>query len=1184
MPQFIYKKFLSPVDPVSGNYAPARHRSDGQTNAQQATYIEELKKVNEELREARRAALNLMEDAIAAKEALQKSEVKFRTLFESMDEGYILCEVIFDKNEKPVDILYLEANDAAVRMTGTELAGKTTRQLDPNFEQYWFDTWGRVAKTGMPERHEYCSGPLGVWYSFYVFKIGGVKDTKVAVVYEDITLQKHQQQRQEFLLKLSDALRAKSEPIEVQETITHVTMDHFKSDRCYYCEIEADQAIIRRDAAKEGFTSVAGVYSMNDIPIFKAIVEAGKYIIVNDVTTTASVDESLRQLCIQLQVISFIDVPVIKNDIIVGILCIVQSEPRNWTEFEIQLAEEVAQRTWTDIERAKVEKTLRESEERKEFLLKLNDAIRQLNDPAEIQYEAARLVAEQLNADRVHFAEITPDEQLVIRKEYVRGDAPSLAGKVLKPEVIAAVKLQVEEPVVIPDTQAFSLLSDEEKAALAEAKIRSQLSVALSRMGKKVATFSVDQTTPREWKPLEISILQEAAERTWGAVERAKVEEALRQNEALLAKELEDTRQLQKISSRMIEKGDLHALFDALIDSAIDFMHSDSASIQILNAEGNQLLLVAWKGFDPQSAEFWKNVAAGSTTTCGKALESKTRAVIPDVNASKEVSKEDLKEYHRSGIVATQSTPLISRSGKCVGMMSTHWKRVYEPSEREFRLFELLTRQVADLIERKQSEDALRHSEERFRTLTNVVPQLIWTNDGNGKADFFNERWYQYSGLNYEESFGPGWEAIVHPDDAASVKKWNDALAKGDVFETEYRLRAHDGSYCWFIGRNVPLKDDTGKIIGWFGSATDIERIKKAEESLRLSEELNRIALLSAEMGAWDWDVVNGNIEGNEQYFQLLGVPEHGKKSFDFFLEFLHPGDRKRVQNELNHAVEDGVYHSEFRIIRADTHKERWMNVYARAVSNENKRTTRMVGVMYDITRRKKMEQQKDDFIGIASHELKTPLTTIKVYVELLCEIFKEKNDTTGVTYMQKLDGQVDRITELVGALLDTAKLAEGQLKLDLQEFDMNELIERQIKDLKHLSKAHKLVFKPGKLEKVTADKERIGQVITNFITNAVKYSPKGGEVLITSEEVQGGVKVSVHDIGIGIPEELQEKVFDRFFRINNPDVKTFPGMGIGLYIAQGIIRRHHGNIGVKSHSGEGSEFYFFVPYNSDSE
>jgi PAS domain S-box-containing protein len=1015
MPQSIYKKILSPLDPLPGSYSPPHQRNGIYADSQQPAYIEELKKVNEELKEARRAALNLMEDAIAAKEALQKSEVKFRTLFESMDEGYILCEVIFDENEKPVDILYLEANDAAVRMARKELAGKTTRQLDPNFQQHWFDTWGRVAKTGMPERYEYCPRPLGVWYSFYVFKIGGAKDTKVAAVYEDITQRKQQEQRQEFLLKLSDALRTKSEPIEVQETITRVTMDHFKSDRCYYCEIEADQTIIRRDAARQGFTSVAGVYSMNDIPVFKVVVEAEKPIIVNDVATTASLDESLRQLCIQQQVISFIDVPVIKNDITAGILCIIQSEPRKWTEFEIQLAKEVAERAWTDIE-------------------------------------------------------------------------------------------------------------------------------------------------------------------------RAKAQQALHESEALLAKELDDTRKLQKISSRMIKKGDVGSLYEALLNSAAGFMHADCASIQILNPEGNQLLMAAWKGFHPASAEFWKYVGTDSTSICGKALEIKTRVVISDINNWNQISKEDLDEYRRSGIVATQSTPLITRSGKCVGMISTHWRRVYEPSEREFRLFDLLTRQVADLIERKQSEDALRHSEERLRTLTNVVPQLIWTNDGNGKADFFNERWYQYSGLNYEESFGPGWEAIVHPDDAASVKKWNDALAKGDVFETEYRLRAHDGSYCWFIGRNVPLKDDTGKIIGWFGSATDIERIKKAEESLRLSEELNRIALLSAEMGAWDWDVVNGNIEGNEQYFQLLGMPEHGKKSFDFFLEFLHPGDRKRVQNELNHAVEEGVYHSEFRIIRADTHKERWMNVYARAVSNDNKRTTRMIGVMYDITRRKKMEQQKDDFIGIASHELKTPLTSIKVYVELLCEIFKEKNDTTGVTYMQKLDGQVDRITELVSALLDTAKLAEGQLNLDLQQFDMNELIERQIKDLKHLSKTHKLVFKPGKLEKVTADKERIGQVITNFITNAVKYSPKGGEVLITSEEVQGGVKVSVHDIGIGIPEELQEKVFDRFFRINNPDVKTFPGMGIGLYIAQGIIRRHHGNIGVKSHSGEGSEFYFFVPYNSDSE
>ena len=463
------------------------------------------------------------------------------------------------------------------------------------------------------------------------------------------------------------------------------------------------------------------------------------------------------------------------------------------------------------------------------------------------------------------------------------------------------------------------------------------------------------------------------------------------------------------------------------------------------------------------------------------------------------------------------------------------------------------------------------------------MPQIIWTNDANGKPNFFNERWYKYSGLDFKDSIGLGWEAIVHADDAASSRElWQKALSTGTIFDAEYRLRCHDGNYCWFIGRNVPLKDDNGRITGWFGSATDIEELKKAEESLRLSEELNRIALLSAEMGAWDWDVTQGTLEANEQYFQLLGaMAEPGKKSLDFFLKFLHTDDYQRVHDELKKAIEEGIYHSEFRIVRADNQQVKWMNVYARAVANENNAATRMIGVMYDITARKKMEQQKDDFIGIASHELKTPLTSIKIYAQLLCEIFKEKNDAMGVGYMQKLDGQVDRITELVGRLLDTAKLAEGQLTLEVQQFDMNELIERQLKDLQHLSRPHDLVFKPGKLEKVNADKERIGQVITNFISNAVKYSPKGGEVLITSEDVEGGIKVSVRDVGMGIPPELQEKVFDRFFRVSNPGVKTFPGMGIGLYIAQNIITRHKGSIGVESKVGEGSEFYFFLPYDS---
>lgn len=139
-----------------------------------------------------------------------------------------------------------------------------------------------------------------------------------------------------------------------------------------------------------------------------------------------------------------------------------------------------------------------------------------------------------------------------------------------------------------------------------------------------------------------------------------------------------------------------------------------------------------------------------------------------------------------------------------------------------------------DATDQKQGEQKLQASEARFRTLSNAVPQIIWTNTAAGEANYFNGRWYDYSGLSYEESYGLGWQAIVHAEDAlASVENWHDALAKGEVFDTEYRLRRADGSYRWHIGRNVPLCNDEGEIIAWFGSATDIEELKQTQVALR---------------------------------------------------------------------------------------------------------------------------------------------------------------------------------------------------------------------------------------------------------------------------------------------------------------------------------------------------------------
>ncbi len=135
-----------------------------------------------------------------------------------------------------------------------------------------------------------------------------------------------------------------------------------------------------------------------------------------------------------------------------------------------------------------------------------------------------------------------------------------------------------------------------------------------------------------------------------------------------------------------------------------------------------------------------------------------------------------------------------------------------------------------DITTHREAEAAIAESELRFRTLANALPQVIWTNEADGRASYFNQGWHDYTGLSFEQSNGPGWQAVVHPDDApASTEKWLNALAAGEIFDTEYRLRRADGAYRWFIGRNMPLKDEAGRVLGWFGSATDIHDLKEAE-------------------------------------------------------------------------------------------------------------------------------------------------------------------------------------------------------------------------------------------------------------------------------------------------------------------------------------------------------------------
>ena len=489
-----------------------------------------------------------------------------------------------------------------------------------------------------------------------------------------------------------------------------------------------------------------------------------------------------------------------------------------------------------------------------------------------------------------------------------------------------------------------------------------------------------------------------------------------------------------------------------------------------------------------------------------------------------------------------------------------------------------------DITARARAELDLLQSQQRLQTVTDLIPDLLWSTEPDGKIYWFNKRWNDYTGefLNMADSqmAFTGWSSVIHPEDLDRVTEvWRESLMERKTLETQVRLRKADGIYRWHLTRVVPLTGDENQLVSWFGSATDIDQLKMTEQALSVSEERYRIALHSAEMIAWDWDIVTDVLVWNEDNSSVVNKNGTQKKTA-LLTRYVQPKDQEFLTTMLEKAVETaGTFQAEFRVMNGDSTKNTWVSAYGRSVSSENGKAKRMAGVIYNITHRKMLENQKDDFFGIASHELKTPVTSIKAYAEVLQEMAAEAQDIRSVSVVEKLNKQVDRLTSLINNLLDTTKIFEGQLTIQREEFNINELIAERAEDMQPLTRKNTITLGlDPDIPNVLADRERIRQVLTNLISNAIKYSPGGGDIIIQSELKENELKVSVKDSGIGIPHDLKTKVFDRFFRVKNPRVHSFPGMGLGLYITAGIVHQHGGRILVDEKQEPGTLIYFTLP------
>jgi PAS domain S-box-containing protein len=366
-------------------------------------------------------------------------------------------------------------------------------------------------------------------------------------------------------------------------------------------------------------------------------------------------------------------------------------------------------------------------------------------------------------------------------------------------------------------------------------------------------------------------------------------------------------------------------------------------------------------------------------------------------------------------------------------------------------------------------------------------------------------------------------------------------------------------------------------IIGWLRQTIDTLIEREADERRRLQAIVQQLPV-----GIIITDQKGKILQGNKQVELLLG-----KKIRESIIAGKTTGNEIRYNNKPVQpsqwpiaqifATGKPVIGKEFSIKRADG-RDMFVQISASLVHNINDKVIAGVSIITDITEQKEMEARKDDFVNMASHELKTPLTSMKLYIDSLQVKVKKLGDERVDRTVAGLKNQTERLQELVNDLLDVSRLNTGKLALHKDKFRLNTLIEETVEGLQQtMQKQHILVSAKAPVA-VNADRFRVYQVLTNLLTNAMKYSPAESQIQVSLRRQNGHAVVSVHDQGIGIAKLQQKKIFERLYQVTDPEVKTFPGLGMGLYISKEIIKRHRGKIWVESEKGKGATFFFSLP------
>lgn len=537
-----------------------------------------------------------------------------------------------------------------------------------------------------------------------------------------------------------------------------------------------------------------------------------------------------------------------------------------------------------------------------------------------------------------------------------------------------------------------------------------------------------------------------------------------------------------------------------------------------------------------------------------------------------------------------------------------------------------ITSMTQEIVEIKEKDD------ERFRLICDTMPQLVWTATPDGMHDFFNTRWYSYTGLKPEESLGLGWKNPFHPDDMLETQaKWKRSLATGEPYSTEYRCRSKDGEWRWFLGRAMAVRNkETGEIEKWFGTCTDVHESMETKLSAKrtrqqllsviahshvtifTTDSKRRITMLE---GALIWDSTNEDQEdsrwfiGEDVYSVFERLTEHLAQNNQSRTSFLGP-----LEDVLDGKIEEDVV-AEEHPFNNRWYRTRFLPVYAKK-AREGKATSETwvegcIGVIMDVTELRVQKRQaeerlkdkrkavaneaaareatrlKSQFLANMSHEIRTPITGVLGMAELLggMELNEEQRE-----YVDNIYSSANSLLTVINDILDFSKVESGRLDVEEVQFSLSLIVKEVVRMLQFAVERKNLDFQSdieADIETdmvVIGDPGRVRQIMTNLLTNSIKFTNQGYVRFTVSREKETAdsieVKFVVEDTGIGIQEDVRKKLFQPFSQGDSSTARRFGGTGLGLTICKNLLELMQGRIDLESRVGSGTKASFWIPFN----